>query len=53
MKAKVNIISGSRNLIEGFIRENIMLPKRTRFILIMICSLLIKEKFAKFQRYIS
>ena len=30
-KANVNMISGSTNLIEGFLRANIILPKGTKF----------------------
>jgi hypothetical protein len=33
MKAKMNTISGSTNLIEGSRKANIMLPNGTRFII--------------------
>jgi hypothetical protein len=48
MKAEVNTISGSTNLIESFERTNIMLLEGTRFIIDNVLF-----KFAKFQGYTS
>jgi len=43
-KASVNTISGSSNLIEGSGRANIILPKGTKFVLMMLCILLNLEE---------
>uniref|UniRef100_A0A2K2C433 Uncharacterized protein n=1 Tax=Populus trichocarpa TaxID=3694 RepID=A0A2K2C433_POPTR len=48
IKAEVNTISGSTNLIESFERTNIMLLEGTRFIIDNVLF-----KFAKFQGYTS
>ena len=40
------------DLIKDFGKENIILPKRARFTIDILCSLVNKREFSKFGRYI-